>query len=104
MPRIQNSKLKKLRTVLSVLLLIITFTSVSLTAAETGHKIHCADDNCPICFVIRIVESNLSILILLFASYSCFKHFAKSEKLTLSSINKSSISYTLISLKTRLND
>ena len=100
----QNSKLNKLRTVLSVLLLIFTIFSVTFTAAEAGHGSRCREDNCPICVVIQVVKANLGGVILLFAASQIVHNFAKFEKLLLSSINKSYISNTLFLLKTRLND
>lgn len=100
----QNSKLTKLRTVLSVLLLIFTIFSVTFTAAEAGHASRCIEENCPICFVIQVVKANLSGVILLFAASQIVHNFAKSEKLSLSSINKAYFSNTLFLLKTRLDD
>ena len=104
MPEMQNSKLNKLRTVLSVLLLIFTIFSVTFTAAEAGHASRCIEDNCPICFVIQIAKTNLEVLIFTLAVSAVFHHFEKSEKLTLSSIYNTNISNSLFSLKTRLND
>lgn len=100
----QNSKLTELRTVLSVLLLIFTIFSVTLSAKDAGHESRCTEDNCPICFVIQAVKTNLSGLILTFAASCIVRHFAESKKIAFSSINKTYISSTLFLLKTRIND
>lgn len=100
----QNSKLNRLRTVLSVLLLIFTIFSVTFTAAEANHENHCNEENCPICFVIQFAKVNLGGLILSLAVYKTIHNFVKSEKLIFSSISKSCISNTLFLLKIRLND
>ncbi len=104
MPEMQNSSLNKLRTVLSVLLLIFTIFSVTLAAKEAGHESFCTEDNCPICLVIQLVKTNLKLLVLTSAVIAVFHHFEKSEKLTLSSISNTNIQNSLFSLKTRLND
>lgn len=98
----QNTKLNKLRTVLSVLLLLITIFSFIYTASEANH--HCTVDNCPICFVIQVVRANIGGLILVFAASKIVHYFEKSKKISFSSIYKVYISKTLILLKTRLND
>lgn len=100
----QNSKLNKLRTVLSVLLLIFTIFTVTFTATEAGHTSRCREDNCPICFVIQVVKTNLTGLILVFAASKIVRHFALYKKTAFSSIKKVDISKTLFSLKIRLND
>lgn len=43
MPEMQNSRLGKFRTVLSVLLLFTVF-SISLATSEADHEIHCTED------------------------------------------------------------
>ena len=104
MPEMQNSKLNKLRTVLSVLLLIFTIFSVTLSVTGTGHEIRCMEDNCPICFAIQVVKANLGGLILFFTTFEIVRHFTESKKIAFSSINKAYFSNTLFLLKTRLND
>lgn len=104
MPEMQNSKLNKLRTVLSVLLLIFTIFSVTFSAAEAGHESHCTEDNCPICFVIQVVKANLGGLILVAVAAKILHDFAESKIIAFSSINKVYFSNTLFSLKIRLND
>lgn len=98
----QNSKLNKLRTVLSVLLMLITIFSFVYTASEAKH--HCIGENCPICFVIQVIKINLGGLILVFVASRILRHFAESKKIAFSSINIAYISNTLFLLKTRLND
>lgn len=104
MPEMQNSKLNKLRTVLSVLLMIFTIFSVTFAATKLGHDSFCTEDNCPICLVIQIVENNLKLLVLTSVAFVVAHHFEKSEKITFSSIYNANISNSLFSLKTRLND
>ncbi len=100
----QSAKLNKLRTVLAVLLLAFAIFSSTLAAAETNHESFCTEDNCPVCFVIQVIKANLGGLILFFTVSGVIHHFAESGKLAYSCANKFYISYTLFSLKTRLND
>ena len=100
----QNSRINKLRTVLSVLLLIFTIFSISFTALEAGHESRCTEDNCPICFVIQVLKVNLEVLILTLTVSGIIKNFVNSKKITFSSIVNANIINTLFSLKTRLND
>lgn len=44
MPEMQNSRLGKFRTVLSVLFLLFTVFSISLATSEADHEIHCTED------------------------------------------------------------
>ena len=100
----QSTKLNKLRTILSVPLLLFIIFAVIFPAAETEHESHCTEDNCPICFVIQIIKTNLGGLILASVTSVIVRHFVKSKKIAFSSLKKSYISNTLFSLKIRLND
>ena len=98
----QNKKLNKIKTVLAVLLLIFTIFSLSYILAESNH--HCCHDDCPICFVLHVVKTNIEILLFTLSGLEiCIfhqnlkkktQHFAKSHK----------ILNTLILQKIRLND
>ncbi len=98
----QNSRLNKLRTVLYVLILVFTVFSAVFASFEASHE--CAEENCPICFLIYVVKTNLEILVLIIAAFKINYPFNKSEKFTFSSIKYAFNSNTLFSLKTRLND
>lgn len=98
----QNSRLNKLRTVLYVLILFFTVFSAVFASFEAGHV--CAEENCPICFLIYVVKTNLEILVLIIAAFKIIYPFYKSEKSAFSSIKYTFNSNTLFSLKTRLND
>lgn len=98
----QNSKLNKLRTVLAVLMMLMTIFSFVYIASEAKH--HCTGENCPICFVIQVIKTNFGGLILVFVASRILRHFAESKKIAFSSIKIAYISNTLFLLKTRLND
>lgn len=104
MPEMQKSKLNKFRTVLYVLFLIITIYSILFTVVEAHHECECTEHDCPICFVLQVVKTNLGGLILVCVVSEIIHHFAKSKKILFSFINKSFILNTLFSLKIRLND
>lgn len=98
----QNSKLNKLRTVLSVLVLAFTLFSFAFTISESNHN--CTEENCPICYVLQVVESNLKIFALSFFALKLFQFAFSFQKNKISSININFITNTLFSQRTRFNN
>lgn len=98
-----DSKLNRLRAVLTVVFIAFTVFSVFFVAAEAGHD--CSGDDCPICFVIQVAEQNVKLLSLALcaAGVSLVRHcFAL--KLSFKNSYQTSFNNSLISLKTRLNN
>lgn len=98
-----DSKLNRLRAVLTAVFIAFTVFSVFFVAAEAGHD--CSGDDCPICFVIQVAEQNVKLLSLALcaAGVSLVRHcFAL--KLSFKNSYQTSFNNSLISLKTRLNN
>lgn len=98
-----DSKLNRLRAVLTAVFIAFTVFSVFFVAAEAGHD--CSGDDCPICFVIQVAELNVKLLSLALcaAGVSLVRHcFAL--KLSFKNSYQTSFNNSLISLKTRLDN
>lgn len=98
-----DSKLNRLRAVLTAVFIAFTVFSVFFVAAEAGHD--CSGDDCPICFVIQVAEQNVKLLSLALcaAGVSLVRHcFAL--KLSFKNSYQTSFNNSLISLKTRLDN
>lgn len=98
----QNTKLNKLRTVLSVLVLAFTLFSFAFTISESNHN--CTDENCPICYVLQVAKSNLQALVLTFAAAGFVFVIYKFKNFIFKNIKSNLKITSLISLKVRLND
>lgn len=89
--------------ILAVMLVIFTIFSLLFSAVEVNHD--CSGEDCPICFVIEVTESNLKLLHFALAVFilSQFVKFT-SNKIQFSSKKSIFKSNTLISQKIRIND
>ena len=56
----QEKRIRKIRTILSVLLLIFSIFSLAFISIESHHE--CSGEDCPVCYVICIAETNLKLL------------------------------------------
>jgi len=100
---VQNGKLRKLKTVLAVLLLTFTIFSVLAVSLEPVHQ--CNHENCSICYVIQVSKQNLKLLSVASIIIAVDRAIKFVTKRNLSSINNTSKNtVTLISQKTRLNN
>lgn len=98
----QNTKLNKLRTVLSVLVLAFTLFSFAFTISESNHN--CTEENCPICYVLQVAKSNLEIFALSFIALKMIQFTFSFQKNKISSININFITNTLFSQRIRFNN
>lgn len=98
-----DSKLNRLRAVLTAVFIAFTVFSVFFVAAEAGHD--CSGDDCPICFEIQVAEQNVKLLSLALcaAGVSLARHCFAS-KISFKNSYQTSFNNSLISLKTRLNN
>lgn len=99
----QRAKLDKLRVVFVAIFILFTIFSITFATFENHHE--CSVEDCPICFVIEVAESNLKLLHFALAVF-IFSQFAKftSKKIQFSLKKSVFKSNTLISQKIRIND
>lgn len=98
----QNSRINRFRTVLSVLLLVITIFSFTYVTVETGH--HCSNEHCTTCYLIQSAKTTIEILILSLLFAGIVLHNKKTETTIQVHIKSIQFLNTLFLQKTRLND
>ena len=98
-----DAKVRKIRNLLSVLLIIFTVSTLFYTADEMHHE--CSGDDCHICQVIQISVQSLKLLTFALATVFIAQNFKNVKTYKDSIIVKSVFKpNTLISQKIRLND
>lgn len=99
----QNEKLSRCRTVLSVLFLVFTIYSLFYIGHEARHE--CSGEDCPVCYVIQVAEQNLKLLGVALAVVVVSSFFKKCDSKKINAFPESVLNpSTLISQKIRLND
>ncbi|MEE3313209.1 MAG: hypothetical protein VZR56_03510 [Treponema sp.] len=98
-----DAKVRKIRNLLSVLLIIFTVSTLFYTADEMHHE--CSGDDCHICQVIQISVQSLKLLTFALATVFIAQNFKNVKTYKDSIIVKSVFEpNTLVSQKIRLND
>ncbi len=98
-----DAKVRKIRNLLSVLLIIFTVSTLFYTADEMHHE--CSGDDCHICQVIQISVQSLKLLTFTLATVFIAQNFKNVKTYKDSIIVKSVFEpNTLVSQKIRLND
>ena len=98
-----DAKVRKIRNLLSVLLIIFTVSTLFYTADEMHHE--CSSDDCHICQVIQISVQSLKLLTFALATDFIAQNFKNVKTYKDSIIIKSVFEpNTLVSQKIRLND
>ena len=98
-----DAKIRKIKNLLSVLLIIFTVSTLFYTADEMHHE--CSGDDCHICQVIQISVQSLKLLTFALATVFIALNFKNVKNHNDSIIVKSVFEpNTLISQKIRLND
>ncbi|MCR5401662.1 MAG: hypothetical protein K6E78_08730 [Treponema sp.] len=99
----QEKRLTKIRTILSVLLLIFSIFSLAFISIESHHE--CSGHDCPVCFIILITQQNIKLLSLTGLVFAIVKKITQRARVNFFISKHFYLKiHSLISQKIRMND